>query len=157
MPSRPTVKIRLVFRDRGRNEASTHLYLPFSVPVDDVFTFVDAAMPRYNAVSDALIARVVVEYEYYFTDLPDPSPTSDVLQTLLLFYRNEDLEVEVISIPSPKDEIFEMTGDYAGVRIDMTSPAIIEWQQMTIGGTIQFLTKDNIIIGPELITGGMAI
>jgi hypothetical protein len=157
MPTRATVKIRLIFRDRGRNEASTHLYLPFSSTVDDVFDFVNAAIPRYNAVSNALIAKVVAEYEFYYTNLSEPSPQSDNTKVLLIFYRNEQGLVERISIPSPKSDLFETSGDYAGIRIDTESSGILYWEEMTLNGYVELLTKDGIVIGPEVLTGGIAI
>jgi len=157
MPLRHTVKVRFIFRDRSGNEASSHLYFPISTSVDDVFVAVNNAIPFYAAVSDALIVRVVAEYEYYFVGLPDPSITSDVKRTVLLFYRNEDSRIERISVPSPRVSIFETVGEYAGIRIDMSNPAIIQWANLTLGDLIIFKTKDGDTMGPDLLTGGLAI
>ena len=157
MPLRQTVKVRLIFRDRSGNEASSHLYFPISTSADTVFAAVNNAIPIYNAVSNALIVRVVAEYEYYFTNLSDPSITSDVRKTLLLFYRNDENRINRLSLPSPRSGIFEVSGDYANIRIDMNNPAIVQWRDMTMADMVLFKTKEGDDLGSDLLTGGLAI
>lgn len=157
MSRRWTAKTRLVFRDRDGQEASTHIYLPFAYTLDQIFAFVNAAIPRYLAVSNAIIVRVEVVYEWYYRNLPEAEEGSDSTRTLLLFYRNENGTIDVLSIVSPRNTIYETTGPYAGIRIDKNHPAIVAWQDITVNGLLTFVNQYGELLGPELLTGGIAI
>lgn len=80
---------------------------------------------------------------------------SNVRRNILLFIENEQGDINGVRIPSPKSELFEQTGKYAGIRLDKTNSNVVQFQNLLL--TQDFKTSDARQLGNVLLTGGMAL
>lgn len=132
------------------------MYLPFATPIDTVFLFVSAAIPVLNGVSDAIVRGADVYYRHIIDNPPPTVGLALVHQKLLLFYRNGDYS-ECVFIPAPKAEIFEQTGQYAGMRLDLGNPLVQTFSQDIAAMGIELTTVEGDPLGVDLVAGGLAL
>lgn len=74
---------------------------------------------------------------------------------VLLLMVNDADEINGIMVPSPDSAIFETTGAYAGIRVDLASAGAIGWADMLL--EVDLRTDDNRALGAELAAGGLAL
>jgi hypothetical protein len=150
----PTVMIAFTFSDRDGNTGDIWMYLPFSTPVETAFAFAYAAVPVLHAVSDARVTRISVNYKHVMDSPDEPLSSANTRSNLLLFYRR-DTDFEAINIISPRVDLLETTGDYAGIRLDMSNASVLAFADDFATWAIPLTTSEGHIIGPELVTGGI--
>lgn len=156
MGNAPTVLIAFTFSDRDGNTGDIWMYLPFSTPIETAFDFAYAAVPVLHAVSDARITRISVNYKHVMDSPTEPPDSADIRRILLLFYRR-DTYFEALNIISPRVDLLEMTGDYAGIRLDMSNATVLTFVDNFSTWSIPLTTSEGYSIGPELVTGGIMV
>lgn len=117
MPTRPTVKIQTVWRDRDGGEAQLQLYLPFSSTREQAVSGAITAISLVQDISNAVCSGYKVIWEATIDEPVVAGPDSDVNRCAWLFYRNEANIYEAIRIPSVKTILVEEQGPFAGVRL----------------------------------------
>lgn len=132
------------------------MYLPWSTPIETAFDFAYAAVPVMHAISDARVTRISIKYTHVIDAQLDPPVGTDIQRKLLLLL-GDGTYFEAILLYAPKTSILESTGPYAGIRLDMSSPAVQAFAEDFPTWTIHLLTEDAEPIGPELVTGGLAL
>lgn len=132
------------------------MYLPFATPIDTVFSFVAGAIPVLNGVSDAIVRGADVYYRHTIDEPPPIDGPALVHQKLLLFYRNGD-HIESYFVPAPRAEIFEQTGQYAGMRLDLNNLLVQAFSEDMAAMAIELTTVEGDPIGNDLVAGGLAL
>ncbi len=150
----PVVKIGVRFRDRDSNSAKITFYCPFATPIADAMTLALAYAARAAAVSNGVVDQVELAYRYTIDDPPDPPDDSNVNRGVLLLITNDAGEINGMVIPSP-GEIWETTGSYAGIRVDLAGAGALTFAAML--GAIDLRTDDNRQLGTILAAGGLAL
>lgn len=153
MANSPVVKIGVTFSDRDSNSAKTTFYCAFAVPIADAMAAAMAIASRVVAVSDAVLVSVDVAYRWTIDDPGTPAESSNIERKLLLLMTNTDEEINGMIVPSAGDN-WESTGNYAGIRLDLASPAALGWVAML--AALDLRTADNRQLGTVLAAGGLA-
>lgn len=153
MASSPVVKIGFTFRDRDHNAAKMTIYSRFVVPIADVWTMALAMASAAGALSDATLEAIELIYRWTIDDPGLPADSSSIERKILMLMINADDEINGIIIPSPGD-VWESTGSYAGIRLDLLGAPALGWVAML--GDVDFRTKDGHLLGTVLAAGGLA-
>jgi hypothetical protein len=148
----PTVAIRFCFRDRDANRAKMTCYC--AVGVADVYALGFALAEPITGLSNAVLDRVEFVWNYRIDSPGTPGSESDVSRKLLLLIINADEEINAIVIPSPGD-VWETTGDYAGIRLDLTSAGAIGFNAMLAAAGLR--TDDDRELGTAITVGGLQL
>lgn len=156
MGNAPTVRIAFTFTDRDGNTADAHLYLPFTTPADEAFSFAYGCVPRFAAITDARITRIHIQYKHLVDDPAEPGSNANIRRKLLVFLRNGE-RLDTITVPSVDSDVFEQIGTYAGIRLDLQHTAALDLAARLQSGELDLRTEDDEQIGPELVTGGLAL
>lgn len=154
MANAPVVVIGISFCDRGANVAKMTFYVPWTVAIADVFMLADILMASLTPISDAVISKLEILFRWRADSPPAPASSSNVERKVLLLLTNDDLDINGIIIPSPAD-IFEITGDYAGIRVDLASSAIAAFQAAL--AELDYRTDDDRQLGQVVAAGGLAL
>lgn len=153
MASSPVVKIGFTFRDRDHNAAKMTIYSRFAVPIADVWTMANAMAGAAGALSDGVLEAIELTYRWTIDDPGIPADSSNIERKILMLMINSDDEINGIIVPSPGD-IWESTGSYAGIRLDLASDAAAGWVAML--EAVDFRTRDGHLLGTVLAAGGLA-
>jgi hypothetical protein len=156
MPHAPTMRVAFTFSDRDGNTGDLHLYLPFSTTETEAFACAEAMLPYLHAISNAVVTRITLQYTATIESSTTPAAQSDIHRKLLLFVGNGE-NIEALTILSPDLDLFETTGPYAGIRVDMQSSLIAAFTNSYSTWAIPFCTEDGDVIGPTLIMGGLSL
>ena len=154
MANSPVVKIGLRFRDRDSNSAKMTFYCAFATPIADAMTFALALADRAGAMSDGVVDQVEIAYRYTIDNPPEPADDSDIERKVLLLITNDDGDINGLVVPSP-GAIWETTGSYAGIRVDLAGASALTFAAML--GAIDLRTEDNRQLGTVLAAGGLAL
>lgn len=154
MANAPVVVIGITFSDRDTNRAKNTFYTAWTLTIADVWALAEHLASALEAISDAALYKIEVVYRWRADDPPDAPDSSSVERKVLLLITNDDAEINGIIIPSPID-LFETTGAYAGVRIDLLNPGIVAFQDML--GTLDFRTDDDRQLGQVVAAGGLTL
>lgn len=151
----PMVQICFIFQDRNDNEGRTYAYLPFAVSDSQVRGFVAFYMSYLRTLSNATIIGWTAKWSA-INLTPDMAPTeSDVSQNLVLLYRDDDV-FDWIWVPSPRLDLLEVEGDYAGIRLDALRPDVLSilegWQDVIT----TIVNSRGDIFPIEFAVGGLA-
>jgi hypothetical protein len=144
-----------VFLDRDGNDATMTFYCAFAVPIEDAVASAIAIADGLAMLSDAVITRVSLSWRATIDDPAMPAESSDISRKLLMLITNPDDEINAVIIPSPDADIFETTGSYAGIRLDLTHAGALAFADMLT--TMEFRTDDNRQLGTDLVAGGLAL
>jgi hypothetical protein len=155
MASSPVAKIGLSFLDRDSNTSKMTFYCAFSVSISDAMLAAASIASRVIAMSDAVIIGIDIAYRWTIDDPGDPGDESSIERKLLLLMVNSDDEINGMTIPSPNSENWETTGNYAGIRLDLTSAGALTWSAML--AALDLRTDDNRAVGTVLAAGGLAL
>jgi hypothetical protein len=151
----PVVRIRITFRDRDGNRAQATCYCAVSTPQAAVWTLAYILAGRMAALSNALLTQIDLTWRYTI-DVPiDPPDDSTNERKILMLITNADDEINGIMISSPRSELWETTGSYAGIRLDLASAGAVGFADMLT--TMDLRTDDNRELGTVLSTGGLAL
>lgn len=154
MANSPVVKIGLTFRDRDGNRAVLTCYCSFAATIAESWTLANMMADRAGALSDAVIVQISIAYRYTIDSPSSAGDASNIEHKLLLLMKNADEEVNGMIIPSPRD-LFETTGSYAGIRLDMSSSGALAWIDLL--ESIDLRTQDDRALGTTLVVGGLAL
>lgn len=146
-------RVQITLQDRDRNDGAVHWNIPSSVTFDDVIAaLLSTGLPRIAALSDATFTRMTVTYRHT-VNAPALAPIgSSTHRKLMVFVRNADQDLDMISVPSPIASLFESTGAYAGIR---ALPAEL-LDLLDLLDLLPFVTRDGRILGIEYAAGALA-
>jgi len=154
LASSPVVKVSLTFADRDGNSAVLTLYCAFATPIADAWSFALAMVDYVAPLSDALIVTLQIAYRWTIDDPETPAESSNIERKILLLHVNDADEINGMIIPSPRIDLWETTGNYAGIRLDLASAGALAWIDMLTG--VELLTKQGHELG-ALVAGGLAL
>lgn len=154
MANARTVAIGLSFADREGNRAKATCYCAFALPEDDVWSLAFFVADKMQAISNGVLSKIELVWRYTIDDPGTPAEESDVARKILMLMTNEDGEVNGIVIPSPGD-IWETTGSYAGIRLDLAGAGALGWADMLL--VMDLRTEDNRAVGTVLTAGGLML
>lgn len=155
MASAPVIAIGISWRDRDANRAKATCYCPISTPEDTAWSLAIAIANCMVAISDAVLTKIELVWRWRVDDLGTPPEESTVERKILMLVINEDAEINGMSIPSPRAALWETTGAYAGIRLDLLSAGAVGFADML--AVIDLQTEDGRIFGTELAAGGLAL
>lgn len=117
---------KLLFRfvDREGNKASTTMYVAFSLTTPELTSFINLMAARMQAVSNGFLFSVDAYRKLPYVKVGEATVDADINSRALLYYSTSTV-YEAFEIPSPKDELFESEGAYAGIRIDAAAEALV--------------------------------
>jgi hypothetical protein len=149
----PTVAMRFCFRDRDANRAKMTCYC--AVGTADVYALGFALAEPITGLSNAVLDRVEFVWNYRLDSPETPGSESNVSRKILLLIINSDEEINAIVIPSPQDGVWETTGDYAGIRLDLASAGAIGFNAMLAAAGLR--TDDDHELGTAITVGGLEL
>lgn len=141
------------FTDRDANKAQSTFWLSYDTPISDALDYAEQWMSNANAISNGVIYKFEMVWKYIVDDAPAAGIYSDTRRGLLVLVENSDGDLSGLRIPSPKLDLFETSGKYAGIRLDKTHPDVINFA--TLIAATNFRTADNREFGHTLINGGL--
>lgn len=150
----PTIAIGITFSDRGDNRAKATCYCAFATSQADAWSLANAIADKMLDMSNGVVSKIELSWRYRPDSPADPAGGSDVSRKVLLLMENDDDDINGVVVPSPGD-IFEATGAYAGIRVDLTSAGAIGWQSMLLA--LDLRTDDDRQLGELLAAGGLAL
>lgn len=107
-----------------------------------------------QALSNGILSKIDLTWRYTVDDLAEADASADLQRKILMLMTNEDEQINGIVIPSPRD-IWESSGAYVGIRLDLASAGAVEFAAMLL--TMNLRTNDNRAVGTVLAAGGLAI
>lgn len=132
-----TVLIKSHWRDYGNRERQLWLRLPFSLDLASVQGRALELLGIVQAVSDAVLVRYSLIWEFIPDVIGEPALTSDVRAFVGIFYRSSDeTQTECIWIPSPRADLFEGAGIYAGIRANAAAAGLAPFIDPALAGSL---------------------
>lgn len=150
------VRVSITFLDRGGRKSVLSFLFPASVSPQSAIAWAIDTAPIVQGLSDAVPLSAKYEYRHMLDDIGAASFTSDARRKAFLYYRNGD-EIEQISIPSPRSEIFESEGPYAGVRVDASAEAVLSFNAVIRDSPSGFQTPEGEPLPDEYDVGGLGL
>lgn len=122
--------------------------------IADVWTLAYTLSDAISAISDGVIAEITILYRWRdYTPAEAPS-SSNVERKVLFLVTNLDGDINGVIIPSPID-IWEITGSYAGIRVDLLHASVIALQEALEAQ--DYRTNDDRQLGQVVAAGGLAL
>jgi len=153
--SSPTIMIGISFRDRDANRAKATCYCAVGLSETDAWMLAGAIAERMSALSDATLTKVELAWRYTVDSLGTPAEDSDISRKVLMLVTNDAGDINGLIIPSPSAAIWETTGSYTGIRLDLLSAGAVAFADMLLA--VDFRTAENDQFGTTLVTGGLAL
>ena len=151
-----TVVAEFTFKDRGKGSAKLTMRFPFSLSFDTLNSIATLFVSRLSAISDGLIVAYRFRWNWK-EDSPDaPGILSDVGYYLCLYYSN-DVDTEPIFIPSPNQAYLETEGSFAGIRLDLSNPAVVALADALTAALSLTVDPDGREWGRVLVVGGRTL
>jgi hypothetical protein len=119
-----TVAVELMYKDNDGGQAKVTIRLPFGASRDTALAAGQTIAGAISALSDALLVSITARYNLEDTSPDAPGILSNVGYYLCLYYSN-DLDTEPVFVPSPNPAVLETTGSFAGIRLDLSNPAVV--------------------------------
>lgn len=154
MANSPVVVIGITYRDRDGNRAKITFYTAWNLTIADVWALANNLASAASSISNALLYKIEILYRWRADDPPLAAESSDVERKVLLLITNDADEINGIIIPSPI-ELWELTGSYAGIRVDLLHPAILAFQDAL--AELDYRTDDDRQFGQVVAAGGLAL
>jgi len=142
------------FRDRDGSSAKATFYCAWASSITEVWPAAYAIGDQLSALSDGVLYKIELSYRYTVDEPLAAADTSTNERKVLMLITNDDDEINGIMIPSPGD-IFETTGSYAGIRVDLANEDVVVFADMLLA--IDLRTDDNRQLGTVLAAGGLAL
>jgi hypothetical protein len=111
------------FIDRKGRVAQASWHLPITLTPEEAASRALYILSKALGVSNGLVMRLKLTWQWREEQPQVADPASDVQTRVALYYRNED-GPEAQFIPSPRPDLFEQTGPYAGIRVDVANPDV---------------------------------
>lgn len=125
--------VSVLFRDRGGNERRTSLSFPFSISDSALETVMAYWIERVTPLTNAGIFSWTVSRTFESEIDLTVGEDVELFYKLALYYVKEAI-YEAIWIPSPRMDLFELEGPYAGIRLDSARPEVaallLAWQDV---------------------------
>lgn len=151
-----TARVVITLADRDHGKARISFRLPFSISASDAAAVRSHIIGLMLPLTDARVIGTQIVWEY--SDATPTLPAFDVkLQTKgVLFYRNAT-RAEAFYIPAPKPSLYETTGEYAGIRIDMSNPTIAAAINAISAELANTVTIEGLSFPDEYMVGGLVL
>ena len=107
-----------------------------------------------GAMSDAVLTGIDIAYRWTIDTPATPADSSSIERKILMLMVNEDDEINGMMVPSPRADLWETTGSYAGIRLDLAGAGALAWIDML--AALDLRTKDDRELG-VLAAGGLAL
>jgi len=107
-----------------------------------------------GAISDATVTGIDIAWRWTIDEPAAPAESSNIERKLLMLMVNDAGEINGMIIPSPRADLWETTGSYAGIRLDMSSAGALAWIAML--ASIELVTPAAHELG-ALAVGGLAL
>lgn len=146
--------VQIGFIDSKNETAHITTYAPSNEPLDRIYGLGRAIIDRAVPISNAVPIYLTVTYRIQFSSSFQPNIT-DYNRKLLLLIKNEGDDTNALHVPWPRDDLFETSGVYAGIRINNEHPSIVQFADML--SSVDLRTYDNRVLGTNLVTGGLMI
>jgi hypothetical protein len=150
----PVVVIGVTFRDRDSNRAKITFYTPWTLTIADVWSLANTLASAAESISDAQLYKIELLYRWRADEPPEAPESSDVERKLLLLITNDAGDINGLIIPSPSD-VWELTGSYAGIRVDLVNAAIVLFAEAL--AALDYRTDDDRALGQVVAAGGLAL
>jgi hypothetical protein len=151
-----TCVAEFTFRDNGKGSARLQLRFPFSTSYDTMNSIASLFASRLSAISDALLVGYRFRWNWK-EDAPDaPGILSNVGYYLCLYYSN-GVDYEPVFIPSPNQEYLETTGSFAGIRLDLSNPAVVSLADALTTALLGTVDPNGGEWGRVLVVGGRTL
>ena len=148
------VKVGITYRDRDSNSATLTCYCAFATSIVDAWSFAIAMAAATGAMSDAVLTGIDIAYRWTIDTPATPADSSSIERKILMLMVNEDDEINGMMVPSPRADLWETTGSYAGIRLDLAGAGALAWIDML--AALDLRTKDDRELG-VLAAGGLAL
>lgn len=129
------IRIYVRYRDAKGHIASAYIHVAATTPYAQSFPYAndwaDACIPVSGA--EVIGHDIVANTKAMATPAPGPGSQAH-RQGVLLFGTTEPEDRYIVEIPSIKEELLETTGEYAGVKIDITQPSVQALVDLLIDG-----------------------
>ena len=145
----PVGRIELTLQDRENNTRQVTSYFAWNMDAQAVMSAHGGLRAALGALSDGVITRVVIVYEFQNNE---EAIAGNVREVLNVFVQSEAETIHILPIPSPKPELFEQEGAYRFIRLGEESKSQLE----TLLANIALTDPLGIPIGTTVLTGGMA-
>lgn len=149
-------QMAIQFEDREGNVSPLTLTFPSFWREEQHEAANNYIVPRLAAVSDATIRRIIWK-QYLVNDAFTLPPVgSNVRNFVGLFYSNSgEYACEALWIPSPRNEIFETDGLYAGIRVEALNPQVQNFLAPFL--SLPIVTPEGEPFSVDYIVGGKRI
>lgn len=152
----PMVHLVFWFEDRNNNKGRHRAYLPFTSSDSQVRGFVAFYIPYLQSLSNAAIVGWTATWSAIDLTPDMASVESDTTQNLVLCYSTDDI-FDWIWVPSPRLDLLEVEGDYAGIRLDALRPDVLailtSWQDVITA----IVNSQADAFPTEFAAGGLAL
>lgn len=152
----PTARLSITFIDRGGNEGKLSILFPATAEPSSVFAWLNSNLSVLTGISNAKIASAVWRLSLRNDSPTEPDDESDSASFLALYYRNEE-RFEAIFIPSPRTDLYDLQGDYAGIRLQQAGPFFSIAAELVSGAAIPHLQENGEAFPETLVVGGLAL
>lgn len=151
-----TIRAAAYFIDRRGRVAQASWHLPIILTPAEAADRALYIASKALGVSNGLLTRVRLTWQWREEQPQVADPTSDVQTRVALYYRNED-GPEAQFVPSPRPELFEQTGPYAGVRVAASDPDVALLLSAFGDALASSLTPEGDPFPTVYVVGGLAI
>lgn len=145
-----------LWADRGGRQAKTTLRLPFALSFAEAYSAASTLTSLMAAISDAVPISITLRWQYREDNPDEPGVLSNVGRYLCLYYSN-DVDIEPIFVPSPNPTYLETTGNFAGIRLDLSSPEVVALANALSEALAGILAPDDVPWNRWLVGGGRTL
>lgn len=144
----------ILWADKDGDTAKFSTRFPISLSLEDAFSSAMAIANAAMAISDAVPIRITLRYRSHDDDAQPAGPGSNVARILCLYYSN-DVDTEPVFIPSGDLSLLETTGRFAGIRLDLSNPAVASLADALTTALAGSLDANGGEWGRVLVVGGI--
>lgn len=146
---KPVVRIKLTLQDRDMNKGFVTFYSDWNMDAQAILSAYSSLIAAIGALSEAIIIRVVVYYDF---ELDNVAIAGNVREVLNVFVQSETETIHIVPIPAPKAALFEQEGPYRFIRLSDT----YREQLTSFLQAVPLATPEGDPIGTTVLTGGIA-
>lgn len=151
-----TAKCELVYVDKDARKGQVTIHLPFATPHDTAFSKAYTIAAAIDSISNAQLLSITIRYDHKEEAPLAPDILSNVGYYLCCYYSN-DVDTEPIFIPSPHPDVLETTGDFAGIRLDLSNPSVVSLADALTTALATTLGPDGVVWNRWLVGGGRTL
>lgn len=152
----PVAQVAFTFVDKESNKGTMTLYCSFSLTGAALLSLLNTLASLLQPLSNAALMNVTVTYKVFLEPYSTGLGIPDLTSRVLLLYSEGDT-YEAISIPAPKETLFETEGEYAGVRVDPLSVDMAAWFASWSDFSSHITTKEGDPFPSTFLVGGKSL